>query len=159
MLNGANSDTKIPEGKRIETNAPDQSHYSRFKNQRDHIFHAPGMYLGAVAKDPREFYLFDIQNKKFVRSMVELPPAMERLFLEALSNAADNVERSRLCKVDPGVISIQMDRQWIILRNEGVPIPVTLKDDEPIWIPHMVFCVLLSSSNYDPKKVRYVFGE
>lgn len=144
--------------KTIETNAPDESHYQRFKNQRDHILNCPGMYIGSTIMESRPYYIFDLTNKKYINSLIEVPQGMERLFLEILCNAGDNVERSKLCKVDPGKIDIRMDRNWVIIRNEGVPIPVMKKSDEDIWIPYMIFFVLLSSSNYDKGKIRMLSG-
>lgn len=142
----------------IETNAPDASHYQNYTEQRKHIYDIPDTYIGSVDKNPKVFYVFDLIKKKFVCSSIEFPEGAERLFLELLANAADNVERSRMCKFNPGKITIKMDRKFVLIRNEGVPIPVE-KNKNGVWVPYMIFGILMSSSNYDKKKIRNLVGK
>jgi DNA topoisomerase-2 len=141
----------------IETNAPDASHYQHYAEQRKHIYDVPGMYIGGTVKDVREYYIFDLNVKKYIRQVIEFPLGAERLFLEILSNAGDNAERSRMCRFDPGKVDIKMDRKWVIIRNEGVPLPIE-KGKNELWVPYMAFGVLLTSSNYDKKKIRILSG-
>jgi DNA topoisomerase-2 len=148
----------IAKDKFIETNAPDASHYQTFEETRLHAYAVPDMYVGSIEKTPRDFYLFDVGNKLYVYSNITLPEAVERLFLEILSNAGDNVERSRMCKFDPGKIAINMDKNWVQIRGNGVPIAVE-KNEKGEWIPYKIFGVMFSGSNFDPKKIRMWCGK
>jgi DNA topoisomerase II len=154
---GEEKTSVVQERRLIETNAPDASHYQHYTEQRKHIYEIPDTYIGNTSKDVREYYIFDLNIKKFVRQVIEFPQGAERLFLEILSNAGDNVERSRMCKFDPGKVTIKMDRKWVIIRNEGVPLAIE-RSTNNLWVPYMVFGVLLTSSNYDKKKVRVLGG-
>lgn len=135
-----------------ELNFPTSDSYERFEDQRDHILNCPSMYIGSTEKIPYETDVY--QDEHIVTKMISLPQGLERLFLEVLSNATDNVMRSRELKVNPGIITITMDNTTISLRNEGVPIPIEVHKKYKIYVPELIFGTLLSGSNYDKTKAR-----
>ncbi|GIW70083.1 MAG: hypothetical protein KatS3mg101_0830 [Patescibacteria group bacterium] len=116
----------------------------------------PDLFIGDSSKEKRTVFLFDF--KRFYPTEITLPPCIERLYLEILSNAGDNVEATRQMGRDPGVIDIHMDSKRIKIVNGGEPIPLDpMKDGR--FVPEMIFGTLLTSSNYDTKKVRIGVGK
>jgi len=128
--------------------------YRHYTNQRDHILDVPDMYVGLCEVSEVKTRLY--RDGRIVEDKIYIPPAVERLFLEVLSNAADNVIRSRREGVDPGNIIVEMDYDIIRITNQGLPIPIQLHSDTSIYIPELIFGTLLSSSNY--KTDRYGIG-
>lgn len=118
-------------------------------NQKEHVYKIPDTYIGSTEKTERDSYLFDFQARKISYQKVTLPSGVERLFLEIISNAGDNVDLSRRAKVDPGKITVLMNRETISIENEGLPIPIEMNDAQQMWAPALIFGELLTSSNYD----------
>lgn len=127
----------------------------------DQIYKEPDMYLGAVAKEPRDAKVLDFsdpQNPLFKTLSVEYPTGAERTYLEPLYNASDNVIESRSRGHAVGAIQIQADLRRITIRNGGVPIPIQINTKENKWVPEMIFGVLLTSGQYK-KEVRTGSGK
>jgi DNA topoisomerase-2 len=130
------------------------------KDELEHILLRPDMYIGSTEIEAREELFLDLNNRKLVNNITKLPQGVERLYLEILSNAGDNVESSRAAGVDPGPIHIHMDEKWITIRNHGLTIPVAESPDNPgCLIPDIIFGKLRSSSNYDPSIIRMGVGK
>lgn len=127
----------------------------------EHVLERPGMYIGSTDSDPRMELLLNYQESpmKFTEHKISLSRGVERLFLEILSNAGDNADRSRRCGVNPGKISITMDKHQVRIRNGGVSIPIEKhKNHSDKYIPDIIFGNLRSSSNYDKNVVRMGCG-
>ena len=86
-------------------------------------------------------------------------PALERTFIEILSNATDAVSAARVRGVPVSPIEVTMDAAEITVSNTGLPIPVELaviKDDDDkvigtdsIYCPQQVFTRFRSGGNYE----------
>ena len=61
-------------------------------NLHEHCLHRPDTYIGSVQKEVREEYIID--DDRIVMKEISIIPAIERLFVEALSNSIDNKWRS-----------------------------------------------------------------
>lgn len=120
---------------------------------REHIYNVTDSYIGSDERIEKEETLYDYLNKKMFKSKVDVPEGLERLFLEIISNAGDNADRSIRNNVDPGMIEVRMDGRCISVKNGGVPIPVE-KNVKGIYVPEMIFGQLLTSSNYSNNKER-----
>ena len=129
--------------------------------QEEQILRVPDTYIGSSEKIERYEHLltFEDNQPKALIQQITLPEGIERLFLEILSNAGDNVQRSRERGVDIGKIEIYADRQWIMIRNGGIPIPIDIHPTEKIYVPEMIFGHLLTSSNYDQNEEKRVVGK
>lgn len=146
----------------------DPQQYQRL-TQEEQILLVPDTYIGSVEKVERQEriavgQLIDpksLDHKEIIikNEIIHLPEGVERLFLEILSNAADNVQRSRERNINIGNIRITMDRQQITIRNEGLPIPVVIHEKEKIYVPEMIFGNLLTSSNYNQYEEKRVVGK
>ena len=118
-------------------------------DHRTHVYMKSDTYIGSDERVTREEWLFDVQNKQMVNATIDFTPGCERLFLEVLSNASDNVGRSRRAGVDPGRIDIMMDNSTVSITNYGLPIPIEIHPTEKVYVPQMIFGSLLTSSNYE----------
>jgi len=127
-------------------------------SQREHILLRPGMYIGSTAAEDTEEWVYNRNAKQVEKRTLTLPEAVKRCFYEAISNASDAVIRSRERGFDPKEIAVTMDDQTITITNYGCPIPVVKHEKENKWVPEMIFSDFLSSSNYNPKKVRSGIG-
>lgn len=133
--------------------------YKRYATTRDHIYDSTDSYIGNDEQMPRVERTLDLTNMKFVEEEIHLPEGVENIFVEVSSNAGDNVAMSIRHGIDPGEVTIKMDRQTISVRNGGIPIPIEIHPKEQMCVPQLIFGVLHSSSHYDKNKVRTECGK
>jgi len=122
----------------------------------DHVYLRNGMFIGADVSPPHMERLLDFSEPKklkFINQNITWPSGAERVFLEILTNASDNVDISRRNGFDIGRIIISMDEKRITIRNGGRPIPVQM-NNRGVWTPEMIFGRLRSGSHFDEKVVR-----
>ncbi len=125
--------------------------YKRLEH-RDQIYKEPDVYLGNIDRDPREVTALnfeDVNNPVFMPLSIDFPAGCERLFLEILYNATDNVIESRTRNHPIGRIDISATLTTIKLRNGGIPIPIQINTAENKWVPEMIFGTLLTSGQYN----------
>lgn len=67
--------------------------YSR-RPPREHIYKTPDAFLGSDQWVPRKEWLYDFTKQTLVLGEINIPFAMVQLFVELISNSADNVIRS-----------------------------------------------------------------
>src|SRR5688500_603905 len=97
---------------------------------REHIYKIPDTYIAYDSQTPRKEWILKMPSPdpnptaevstpqlRITREEVTLPIGVERLFIEVLSNAGDNVPRSRRHGVNPGKIEVEMDDQTIVVRS------------------------------------------
>jgi DNA topoisomerase-2 len=131
-----------------------------FKGLTDkgHIYQITDTYIGSDEQTEREEWVFRFAKNQLEKRKITVSQAVERLFLEILSNAGDNAFASRNSGVDPGAIEITMTDQVISIKNGGLPIPVEINKEMNLYAPEMIFGVLRTSSNYDPNIIRMGCG-
>ncbi len=120
-------------------------------DHRTHIYQVSDTYIGSDEKLSRHKTLLDmddIENPKMRDDTITLPEGVERLFLEVLSNAGDNVIKSRLAGIEPGKIKITMDRKTVVVRNGGRVIPIAINKQTGVYVPEMLLGMLLTSDNF-----------
>lgn len=121
-------------------------HYKQLSIQ-EHVYQVPNMYAGSADRVPTKQWVLDDTNRLH-RTTVEMPQAMSQVILEVISNAGDNVARSRRAGLEPGTIEIRMTERELTVINGGAPIPLT-KHSSGLWNPTLIFSVPLTSSNYE----------
>lgn len=84
---------------------------------------------------------------------IEYVPGLYKIFDEILVNAADNFQRDATMTY----IKVTLGNT-ITVRNDGKPIPITIHKDHGIYVPELIFGVLLTGSNYDDSEKRVVGG-
>jgi DNA topoisomerase-2 len=132
--------------------------YQRYDTTREHIYNITDTYVGSDEKMERHERVLNLDTMTFQEEEIDLPEAIERVFIEISSNAGDNVARSLRHGIDPGEVTIRMDKHMIMVRNGGIPIPIEVNQKEKMWAPQLIFGMLHSSSNYDKKKIRTECG-
>jgi DNA topoisomerase-2 len=137
---------QVAENKQV--NYPTAESYKRY-DQIEHVYKKTDMYIGSDEKVLREEWLYNIETKQMLTGNIDFTPGCERIYMEILTNASDNVGRSRREGVNPGQIDIVMNNSTISITNHGLPIPVVLTEEGDMYVPQMIFGTLLTSSNYD----------
>lgn len=121
-----------------------------------HILRRPDMYIGTLKSEDNITEWIEDENGKIESKKIEkYSSGLARLFIEVLSNAIDNVWRSK----DENKVSkiiIEETENEIMIWNDGKSIPIEKKND--IYIPEMIFGHLLSGSNLNDTKIRYSSG-
>ena len=125
-----------------------------------HMHKRSEMYIGPVkAQTFQNKWIYS--NNKLIKKIVTYSPGLERLFIEAMSNAIDNWERSKDTDNPCTRIKIEIkDSGETSIWNDGQAIPVVKKLDngEELYIHTLVFGKLRSGENYDDEKKRYSSG-
>jgi len=152
-----NSNSSNASGKTIRKGALSANDYKGLSDKA-HIYQITDTYIGSDEQTEREEWVFRFAKNQLEKRKITVSQAVERLFLEILSNAGDNSFSSRNSKVDPGEINITMSEDWITIRNGGLPIPVEINKEMNLYAPEMIFGVLRTSANYDKNVIRMGCG-
>lgn len=127
---------------------PTAADYKQY-DLRTFVYMKPDTYITGDEKLEREEWIFNLETAGMELVPIDFVPGCERIFMEILSNAADNVNRSRRKGIDPGRIEILMNNSTISITNYGLPIPVEIHPEHGGYVPEMIFGSLLASSNYE----------
>ena len=120
------------------------------KTPHQHILDCPNMYVGSMQCTKKEMYVFDEKSKNIIFKNAASTEAMYKIVDEVLVNTRDQVVRTNgKCKNIN--IGINKTTGEISVKNDGPSVPVVLHKDEGIYVPHMIFGRLMTSSNYDTK--------
>jgi DNA topoisomerase II len=127
------------------------------KDQITHILDRPDMYVGSTR--PREIEEYIYSDGFISLQTINISPALLRIFVEPLSNAVDNVERSKEVGLPCTSIKVDLNLKtgYVTVFNNGDFISIT-KNEEGNYFHSMVFGELLTSSNYDDEEERMVSG-
>lgn len=140
--------------------APTAADYHHYVDPIDHILARPDIYVGTPKRLPIvSRVLLTEDDLPIIReATISVPEALERLFVEIMSNAGDNVDRTRLAGKPIGNITVRMDTDTIEVTNGGLPIPVEIHPEYKIYVPELIFGNLRSGSNYDDSQERMTAG-
>lgn len=130
------------------------------KSNREHILSRPNMYFGRFDEISETRTLYDLENNKIITKKVKFSPAILKLFDEAITNATDNINRS---KSNPTTrIEISITDEYIQISNNGESIPIRQVlnpiDNKQWYEPELAFGHAYSSSNYNDEKERMLNG-
>lgn len=131
--------------------------------QVEHILKRPDMYVGSTRNKTITDYVACYQgdgNYKIIQKDIKVSPALSRIFIEILSNAVDNVERSKKTSTPCKNIKVTYDSDTseFSVWNDGDIIPIDKNNDEDCYNHSMIFGQLLTGSNYDDEEERVVAG-
>jgi DNA topoisomerase-2 len=125
---------------------------------REHVLKRPDSYVGTLDTTMTQQYVVSLTHQedriKIIEKEIAYIPAFERIFLEILSNAADNMVRTVLEGHPAGRIKVSITDYYIEIYNEGLPVPTDWHQTFKQWIPTMIFFSLRAGSNFDDEKVR-----
>jgi DNA topoisomerase-2 len=125
---------------------------------RTHAYSRCGMYIGSNEALPRDTCVFDKKLNQIIFKNIDFAPGCERLFLEIISNSADNCVKSRKAGVECGQIETTMDNKRITVKNYGLPIPLGINPKTKKYVPEMIFGSMLSGSNLRDDVDRHGIG-
>jgi DNA gyrase/topoisomerase IV subunit B len=124
---------------------------------REHALLRSDNYIGSTVTYDKSVWL--VSEGKIVQKKISFNDAFERIHLESLSNAIDNVVRSREAGIPQTKIEITIRDNVASFYNDGKAVSCTAcPENEDIMLPEFVFGVPLVSSNYDDDKERYTAG-
>ena len=97
---------------------------------------------------------------RIYQSDISSSPAILRIFIEPLSNAIDNVERSKSTKTPSTRIKVSINQTTgeTSIWNDGDIVPIEINEQENCYNHSMIFGQLLTGSNYDDEEERIVAG-
>lgn len=126
--------------------------------QHEHVLKRPDTYIGSKVCLDREDYVFENNTIQF-KNIKGANIGLERLFIEILTNAIDNVWNSRQKRIDCTFIKVHIKKDGTtIIKNDGLLIPISISEKYKIYNPELIFGHLLTSSNYDDSKTRITAG-
>ena len=128
----------------------------------EHILKIPDTYIGSTEFATDELWLYDENNCKMNKKLINYIPGEYKIFDELLVNALDQYTRinekikkgDKLHPVKNIKISFNKEDNCITVFNDGEGIPVDKHKGEDIYIPELIFGHLLTSGNYDKKNKR-----
>lgn len=153
--NTASSKPNVKKGK--------QEEYTKLDDVT-HVLLRPDTFVGSTSIQVRELPIIKFEkNGDTITYYVEVEQvqycaAMERVFLEPLSNAFDNATRSIEEGLDPGLIKVTVNEGWVTIYNEGRPITTMFDTKEKMHVPQLIFSEMRSGSNFDDEKDRKYAG-
>jgi len=129
------------------------------KNPIDHVLDRTDMYVGSKRLRASDEFIYCKKTHKIIKKSIKTSPAVLRIFVEALSNAIDNVERSsKTNKCTYINVNIDKETGRITIQNDGEIIPIEIHDEENCYIHTMIFGQMLTGSNYNDEEERLVSG-
>jgi DNA topoisomerase-2 len=143
---------------------PQQNDKKRYekKDPIEHILLRPDMYVGSTRlRAITEFVAEKKQGEwNIYQKEISTSPAILRIFVEALSNAIDNVERSRKTKTPCTKIKISLNAITgeTSIWNDGDIVPIEKDSEQDCYNHSMIFGQLLTGSNYQDSEERVVSG-
>ena len=140
--------------------------------QREHVYKRPGTYIGSVKRLERKDPVWVFKNNQIVQVKpvivkgvtktkgVIYVEGLFRIFVEVVSNAIDNVWRSKEFGVVCKNIKIYIDKTTgrTSVWNDGKPILLNFDEEQKKYNPELIFSRLLTSTNYDDDEKRKTSG-
>lgn len=155
-----NEDEKVEVKQRIIKHRTDELKVQVLE-ERKHMLHRPDMYIGSVRRIKSSGRIWVLENGKFRCREAFVVEGLLRVFMEAISNAIDNIWRSKQFKIPCTKIRVEINRETGVLSvwNDGKPISCekheTLTDE---YNPEVMFGRFRSGTNYDDSEERKTVG-
>lgn len=127
-----------------------------------HVLLRSDMYAGSThLRTIQDFIAEKTEDSyRIYQSDISSSPAILRIFIEPLSNAIDNVERSKSTKTPSTRIKVSINQTTgeTSIWNDGDIVPIEINEQENCYNHSMIFGQLLTGSNYDDEEERIVAG-
>jgi DNA gyrase/topoisomerase IV subunit B len=132
------------------------------KDHIEHVLTRADMYIGSIRnRKTQDYVALEVENGEYriIKDDIDINPGLLRIFVEALSNAIDNVKRSETTATKCTKIKVNIDKDTgeTIIWNDGQVVPIEV-NDEGDYNHTMIFGQLMTSSNYDDDEERLVSG-
>lgn len=124
------------------------------------ILTRPDTYVGSKPFTKVKEYAW--VEGELVKKDVNISPALLRIFIEIMSNAIDNAQRSAESGTKCTMIKVKISPTECEVANDGEVIPIEKTEVKDIageiYNHTLIFGHLLSGSNYDDSEKRYTSG-
>lgn len=131
------------------------------KNLHEHILHSPDTYIGSIEDKTCHMWIYNENagesDAKMIYKEITYVPGFYKICDEILVNAADHSNRCKTCNKIK--INIDQESGKITVWNNGDGIDVVEHKKHNILVPSMLFCDLLTSTNYDKNEEKTVGGK
>ncbi|KAI9374692.1 DNA topoisomerase [Aspergillus egyptiacus] len=124
--------------------------------QEEHITKRPDTYIGSIEATTQEMWVYSSELEGMEYREISYVPGLYKIFDEIVVNAADNKQNDP--NMDEIRVTYSRETGEISVWNNGKGIPVEWHDKYDIYIPHLIFGKLLTSSNYDDAKAKITGG-
>ena len=129
----------------------------------EHCLLRPDTYIGSIRTQERSDWIMAAESEEYrlVYQSMQGNAGLERLFIEAQSNAIDNVWRSSEAGVKQSFIAFELDPAtgWTSVANDGLLIDIEEKHESGEWKPEFIVGKLRTSSNYNDAEDRKTSGK
>lgn len=112
------------------------------KSQLEHILIRPDTYVGSIEMTSSVLWVLDESEEHFESRQIEFVPGLYKIFDEIIVNAADNYQRDH--SMDTIKVTIDEEKNFISVWNNGKAIPVQIHNEYKIYVPELIFGHLLS---------------
>jgi DNA topoisomerase II len=133
------------------------------KDPIDHCIQRPDMYVGSTRIRKTLEYITE-KNKEnlytIFQKQIKSSPALVRIFIEVLSNAIDNVERSRKTKTPCTTIKVEINKETGLTTvwNDGDIVPIEINKKEKCYNHTLIFFQLLTGNSFNDEEKRIIAG-
>ena len=157
----------ILKGNLLELNKRMASRTGKPKYQKkkpiEHCLLRSDMYVGSTRLRDLDEYVATKDESgeyKITWKKIRSSPAILRIFIEVLSNAIDNVERSKKTNTPCTKIKVTIDQDTgeTSVWNDGDVVPVEIHEEEGCYNHTMIFGQLLTGSSYNDEEERMIAG-
>lgn len=128
----------------------------------EHLLKRSDMWVGSTEPAIKDEFVAEKNGDvwKIISKSIRFPPALLRTFVEALSNAVDNVERSRKGETKCSKIEINIDKETGLtsVKNDGEVVSIEMHPSEGCYNHTLIFGHLLTGSNYEDE-AREISGK
>lgn len=120
-------------------------------DQISHVLLRPQTYVGS--NKPNTSFKWVLEENKIVKKEITYIPSFLKIFDEIITNSIDESKRNpKLNRID-----INIENNRISVRDNG-GIPVVIHKEYNLYLPEVLFGMLLSGSNYNDDEERIVAG-
>ena len=132
------------------------------KDLYTHIVTLPDSYVGSLEKADAECWI--LENDKIVNKEIKYVPGLYKIYDEIIVNAIDQftrLDRDESVKNKVTIIKVNIDKKsnTISVYNNGNGMHVEVHRKEKVYVPQMIFSMLLTSSNYNKNEKKFTGGK
>lgn len=142
----------------------------RSHTHEEHILNVPDTYIGSVEAVNQEMYVVqenENEGPKIIKKEIEYIPGLYKIFDEIVVNALDQYVRCNIMAKDDDSVEkikqikfvIDREKGSIEVYNDGKGIDIAMHPKHEVYVPHMIFGKLLTSTNYNKKEKKIVGGK
>lgn len=126
------------------------------KSQREHVLIRPGMYIGSIAPEEANMWVYDKDIELIVKKPIIFVPGFYKIVDELIVNARDHHTRDPTCTW----IKMYFNQEdgSITIWNNGAGIPVEMHKEHNMYVPELIFGHLLAGENFDDDEEKITGG-